>query len=316
MFKIRMNEFFGRVLGDRVIAKKLKMYALIDEDSGLVEVVGRFIPEMAGALGPELTQVQDNPYLKNPLIVSREYMGNNFILRFREGAHEQELTPSYRFMATTLVEVKEDTVHLTMKGIGGAPAGIRLYMYGSTRHKIKEEGGVTYFDVEYPKYRKLAIGLDDTDSAAKGATYLTVYRIAKLLERSLKDVHFINLCLCINFPGNPYKTTNNASSAAVFAVRENSKDQLIRQFKRLAKKYSISNETGMAAREGVGVPNHLSSFTDNVRMRLVEVSHAMKAADLSGAMMFPITGSRGLIGALSAIGMTDRIKEGILPARA
>jgi methanogenesis imperfect marker protein 11 len=315
MSRFMINEFLARHFADRAASKSLKAYTLVDEESGLVEYVGKTLPEMGGLISPEVMQYMEGPVMKNPLVVSSDSMGTTYSTRFREGTFDREMIPSYRFLDYSMVEIKEDTVHLTMKGIGGVPAGMKImHRYGSIRTDIKEEGGVTYFDVEYPKYRKVAIGLDDTDSAAKGATYITVYRIAKLLESSLRDVHFINLCICINFPGNPYKTTNNASSAAIFAVRDYSKDQIIQHFKRLAKKHTISEDTGMAAREGIGVPDPLWNYTDTVRRKLVEVSLAMKAADMSRSLMFPITGERGLIGALSAVGMTDKIKEGLYPA--
>jgi len=155
--------------------------------------------------------------------------------------------------------------------------------------------------------------LDDTDSSVKGATFVTALRIAGLVERLVKGTKFLRLTISLNWPKNPDKTTNNASSAVVFAVKPEKEKEVIDQFTRLLSKYTISKETGMAAMNRVQAPDELMTYARKVKSVHVDVAEALKVADRTGIDAIPITGERGLIGALSATGLVDYPGEAMSP---
>jgi methanogenesis imperfect marker protein 11 len=196
----------------------------------------------------------------------------------------------------------------------GAPDLIRMLASDSRRCvETRMNGGGTSFEIEYPLYRKVVIGLDDTDTSTKGATFVTALQIASLVEGMVKDSKFLRMTLSLNWPKNPVKTTNNASSALVFAVKPGREDELINKFAILAKRHSISKETGMAAMNKVRAPEQLKTYARKVKAVHVDLSEAYKAAEQSKVRAIPITGERGLIGALSAIGLVDQPGEAISP---
>lgn len=241
-------------------------------------------------------------------------IGNQMITQYRPGQNDIELVPSFVPLAVTGVEVKGDSVVFSERGIGGAPDLIRMLASDSRRCvETRMNGGGTSFEIEYPLYRKVVIGLDDTDTSTKGATFVTAIQIAGLVERIVKDSRFLRLTLSLNWPKNPVKTTNNASSALVFAVKPGSEDELIGKFAMLAKRYSVSKETGMAVMNKVRAPEPLKTYARKVKAVHVDLSKAYKAAEQSRVRTIPITGERGLIGALSAIALVDQPGEAISP---
>ena len=119
--------------------------------------------------------------------------------------------------------------------------------------------------------------------------------------------------MSFNWPANPVKTTNNASSGLVFAVTPGKEEALIRDFEGLIRKHSISKETGMVVNKNVRAPEVLKNYSRKVKREQVSVSEAFKAAEQAGVRAIPITGERGLIGALSVVGLVDDAEEAITP---
>ncbi len=292
--------------------------ALIGEDRDTIETVSRcptwFSSIISGARtyflrGGGVGGAADLAYP-----IANSMFGDLFVSHLKIGKTEAELIPSFVPLAITEVKPLEKSVVVSYKGIGGAPDLIRLWSSGALscrEHDLNPHGKA--FETEYRLLSKVVIGVDDTDSSVKGATFNTALQIASVLSRASKDYQFLRLTLSLNWPANPAKTTNNASSGLVFAVTPGKEDALARDFERLIRKYTISKETGMVVSRKVRAPEVLKAYSRKVKREQVNVSEAFKAAEQAGVKAIPITGERGLIGALSVVGLVDDAEEAITP---
>ena len=287
--KIRTFDFLGKqeFFKKRYLRNQWRSMALVGEDCDAVETVSRcptwFSSLISGATtyflrGQGVGGIVDLTYpLANPVF------GDLFVNQFKIGKVDAELVPSFVPLAITEVKPLEKSVVVSYKGIGGGPDLIRLLSSGAmrcTERPINPRGKA--FDTEYKLYSKVVIGVDDTDSAAKGATFNTALQLASVLDRSSRDYRFLRLTLSFNWPANPAKTTNNASSALVFGVTPGKEKDLVSDFERLIRKYSISKETGMVVMTKVRAPEVLKTYARKVKREQVSVSEAFKAAEQAG----------------------------------
>lgn len=318
--KIGMYDSLGKreYFKNRQLKKQWTSMALIGEDGDAIETVTRcptwFSSLISGASsyflrGQGVAGMVDLAYpIANPMF------GDLFVNQFKIGKVDATLVPSFVPLAVTEVKPLEKSVVVSYKGIGGGPDLIKLMSSGALSCTEQPSNPkVRAFDTEYKLYRKVVIGVDDTDSAAKGATFSTAVHLASILDRASTDYHFLRLTLSFNWPANPVKTTNNASSGLVFAVTPGKEEALIRDFEGLIRKHSISKETGMVVNKNVRAPEVLKNYSRKVKREQVSVSEAFKAAEQAGVRTIPITGERGLIGALSVVGLVDDAEEAITP---
>ena len=318
-FKIRTYDFLGKheYLKKRYLRKQWSSMALVGEDDA-IETVSRcptwFSSLISGATeyflrGQGVAGLVDLAY---PM--ANTMFGDLFVNQFKIGKVNAELVPSFVPLAVTEVKQLEKSVVISYKGIGGGPDLIRLLSSGAlrcTERPLNPRGRA--FDTEYRLYSKVVIGVDDTDSSVKGATFNTALQLASILNRSSPDYHFLRLTLSLNWPANPAKTTNNASSGLVFAVSPGKEESLAHDFERLIRRHTISKETGMVVMNKVRAPEVLKNYSRKVKREQVTVSEAFKAAEQAGVKAIPITGERGLIGALSVVGLVDDSEEAVTP---
>ena len=113
--------------------------------------------------------------------------GNMIIITYKPGYNDLECVPTLVPSILNRVELTENSVILSTKAIGGAPEFVRMLAADAIRcDETPMKGGGVNFEVEYPLYNKVVIGLDDTDSSTKGATFVTGLRIASILEKAIK----------------------------------------------------------------------------------------------------------------------------------
>ncbi len=320
--KIKTYDFLGQYeyFRKKALKKQWNSIAMTGEDGEAIETASRcptwFGSVVAGARpyflrGGGVGGVADLAYpMPNPMF------GDLYVNHLKVGKANSELIPSYVPLAITEVKKLPKSVVVSYKGIGGAPDLIRLFSSGAMR--CTERPGNPHgraFDTEYALFSKVVIGVDDTDSSVKGATFNTALQLAATLNKASKDYRFLRLTLSLNWPANPAKTTNNASSGLVFAVTPGKEDALVKDFERLVRKYTISKETGMVVSRKVMAPEVLKAYSRKVKREQVTVSEAYKAAEQAGVKLMPITGERGLIGALSVVGLVDDLEEAITPVK-
>lgn len=321
--KIKGYEFLSKreFFKQRYLKKQWASMALMDAEGTAVETVSRcptwFSSLISGATtyflsGQGVAGINDLAY---PM--ANSMFGDLFVNQLKVGKVENaHLIPSFVPLAITEVKPLEKSVVISYKGIGGGPDLIRLWSSGAMRCSERPANPTgRAFDTEYRLYRKVVIGVDDTDSSVKGATFNTALQLASILNRSSKDFKFLRLTLSLNWPANPAKTTNNASSALVFAVKPGKEDDLAAKFERLIRKCTISKETGMVVMNKIRAPEVLKTYARKVKREQVNVSEAFNAAEQAGVKTIPITGERGLIGALAVVGLVDDAQEAVTPVK-
>ena len=289
----------------------------IDETNGLVEQIV-YLPiqfASAGHLFPWLIQTQS-------LIHSFTMEANKIILSLKLGKDDATCIPSLRPLMFKEVSYNDSFVKLVVEGLGGLKSLIQLVLAGA--HQIdfqrsalqgkrgkKEE--VLTCTAYYPVLNKITIGLDDTDTSAIGDTYLTALNIGQQIE-SEGCGHFLKLTVTFNYPRNPYKTTNNASSAMTFLVDPPNTDKLIRSVIDKAQHATNSRETGVAILEGLTIPSSLKSYANHCKGRMVEVSDAERTAKAINAQLVSFDRDREMIGALASLGFANEPQKAIIPS--
>lgn len=318
--KIKSYQFLSNneLLKRRYLKKQWNSIAMMDSEGTAVEIVSR-CPSWFSSLvsranyflyGQGIAGITDLVY---PL--PNHVFGDLFINQLKIGkAENTHLIPSYVPLAIMEVQPKEKSVVISYKGLGGGQELIRLWSSGALRCSEKPATPKgTSFEVEYPLYRKVVIGVDDTDSTIKGATFSTALQLASIIDRSSKDYKFLRLTLSLNWPSSPVKTTNNAASGLVFAVKPGKEKALADSFERLIRKATVSKNTGIVTMEKIRAPEALKAYARKVKREQVSIDEAFRVAEKAGATPIPVTGERGLIGALAAVGLVDNAEEAITP---
>jgi tRNA(Ile2) C34 agmatinyltransferase TiaS len=76
-------------------------------------------------------------------------------------------------------------------------------------------------------------------------------------------------------------------------------------------KGTYSEHTGMAVYRGINPPELVRDFSVRAKTELLELADAERAAVAGKVDLLPITGQRGLIGALAAIGFASDPDEAV-----
>ena len=162
-------------------------------------------------------------------------------------------------------------------------------------------GHTAHVDIITPKLVRVVIGVDDTDTKEKGATWASALKMAV----NTPVGHFMEHKIIQLNPRSPTKTTNCCSTAVSFAVREDEVQKLIEYCYGFLKKESVSEDAVMTVFQGLEVPKELTSWAWRCKTVLVDRSEAVAMAEKHGVQIISITGEGGTIGAVAAIGCAD-----------
>jgi len=207
------------------------------------------------------------------------------------------------------LRVVGDRVHTKWAGLAGATVGIGACIPGSPDvietiypddFKI---GGAHKAEVEIvtPKVVRIVIGIDDTDTKEKGASWVTAMRlgnecpVGRFLEHKIIQLN----------PKVPSKTTNCCSTAVSFAVREEEIPKIIEFSKKFLKDNTYSKDTVMTVFVGLRIPEGLEKFGWDAKSIIFTDEDALAVARENGVEVIEITGRKGVIGAVAAIGCFD-----------
>jgi methanogenesis imperfect marker protein 11 len=205
--------------------------------------------------------------------------------------------------------VKGDRVHTKWSGLAGASVGIGacIPQCSDVIETIYPDdfkmGGAHYAEVEIvtPKMIRVVIGADDTDTKEKGASWVMMMK----LGRECPIGRYLDHKIIQLNPKAPNKTTNCCSTAVSFAVRPDEVDALIEYAKEHIAKNTYSEETVMTVFRGLKIPKKLEEFGWNAKKILLTPDEALKVAKECNVDVIQITGKRGVIGAVAAIGCFD-----------
>ena len=281
-------------------------YTIVDEERGVAQII-----EKCSAQGPAEWDAVNRRRTKG-VITSVALRSGQIVMDTVIGEGEISFGPvqiDTGGQGVKALKVEGDEVRTTWYGIAGASVGIGACL-AQFPDVIRTEypddfkiGGAhrTHVDIITPKYVRVIIGVDDTDTKEKGASWVTSMRlgmqcpIGKFLEHKIIQLN----------PKAPNKTTNCCSTAVSFAVREEDIPALIEYATEFVRKESYSDDTVITVYKGLRVPKPLEEFGWSCKTVLYKQEDAIRVAEENGVQIISVTGMKGVIGAVAAIGCFD-----------
>lgn len=283
-----------------------RLITLIDEKAGRAKII-----EECCAQGPvEWDAV--NRLRARGVIEHVEVVGTTLIMDARIGEGEVHFGPASKDtggQALKSLVVANGKVETTWIGLAGASVGVGACLPQAEGVEKAEYlgdelvGGSKRVEIRIttPVHRRLIIGIDDTDTVEKGATWVLGLKLGREMPHGILLSHKI---VQLN-PHAPQKTTNCASTGVAFAVRPEDSKKAVDWAKEFVAKGTYSNQTAMAVYEGLDIPKGLVKYGANAKETILAIHDAEHAAKDHGVHIYEITGRRGSIGAVAAIGCFD-----------
>lgn len=210
------------------------------------------------------------------------------------------------------VEINGTEVITTWAGIAGAGVGIAACLPqapGVIRAEYPSEedlkiGGAHTNRVRIisPRYEKITIGIDDTDTREEGATWVLALKCAE--NCSIEGVEFLNMRLIQLNPKAPKKTTNCVGSALNFAVQPGSVNALLDYVRDYVETNAVSPDTGIAVYRGIEIPD--SPYHKRIKTEIITREEVEAEAKRLGIRYIDTARNKGRIGALGAVLWANR----------
>jgi len=283
-----------------------RLITLVDEKAGKTKIV-----EECCAQGPvEWDAV--NRLRARGVVEHVEVVGTTLIMDARIGEGEVHFGPASRDtggQALKSLIVKNGNVETTWIGLAGASVGVGACLPQAEGVEkveyLSDElvGGSRKVEIRIttPVHRRLVIGIDDTDTKEKGATWVLGLKLGREMPHGILLSHKI---VQLN-PHAPQKTTNCASTGVSFAVRPEDVTNAVDWAKDFVARNTFSDQTAIAAYEGLDIPKKLVKYGASAKETILAIHDAEHAAKECGVHIHEITGRRGSIGAVAAIGCFD-----------
>jgi tRNA(Ile2) C34 agmatinyltransferase TiaS len=150
----------------------------------------------------------------------------------------------------------------------------------------------------------VTIAVDDTDTPEHGATFALTLSLLDQLA-SVEGVQRISHNVGFLYPDVPGITAGNAVSYVELGVKPEMVSAIVEAAVEAVRSHTKSENTGMAVKTGLRRCPELVRFTRRARTGIVTLEDAIAAANKSKVSTCEITGSRGIIGAVAALGMVD-----------
>ena len=211
--------------------------------------------------------------------------------------------------ALVAVEVRDDEVLTRWVGLAGAGYALMVCLAqapGVKRARFGGDGGVggahkAEVEVVTPVMHRLLVGIDDTDTKDEGATWALGLR----LGRAMTVGRFLEHRLVQLNPRVPEKTTNCVATCLSFAVPPRDMEDVKAFVLDFVAEHSVSDNSSVALLEGLRVPKSVQLFGRRAKGEFLTWEEAERLAAASGVELHTVTGQRGHIGALAAIGCYD-----------
>lgn len=281
-------------------------YTLVDEENGKARIIEKCVAKGPGEWDIvnrrrtggviEDIRMESNMLVMDTIIGERE-------LRFGPVASD---VGGQGLMA---LRVEGDEVRTTWYGIAGASVGIGACI-PQCPDVIRTEypdnfvmGGAhrAHVDIITPKLVRVIIGIDDTDTKEQGASWVAALKMGTQCPIG----HFIEHKIIQLNPKVPNKTTNCCSTAVSFAVREEEIPALIEYAVDFIRKESYSEDAVITVFKGLSIPAPLREYGWSCKSILYTTDDAIRVAEENGVQIISVTGTKGVIGAVAAIGCFD-----------
>ncbi|HOQ19680.1 MAG: methanogenesis marker protein 11 [Methanothermobacter tenebrarum] len=292
---------------DPWIAPYKKIITMVDDD--LVEII-EYHPCISGSHW----MIYQYPRTSK-LILKAKRDGNRHIYLTRTGKTHLNLRASLSAAGIEEVTVAGDEVKVVHAGLAGAGVGAAMcrgMAEGVKRVELYDVGGgskVGRAAVITPRLEKVIIGIDDTDTKDKGATWTLAHNIG--VELSKEGFEYLDHIIVQLYPHNPYKTQNCVSVALTFAVKPGTQEELIERTVEELEEKTLSDKTSIAIFNGIMIPEELKEYSIKAKKELVTLEEAKQVAEKTRIQLIEVTGAQGQIGALAAIGLSDNVEEAV-----
>ncbi|MCI5866895.1 MAG: methanogenesis marker protein 11 [Methanosphaera sp.] len=250
----------------------------------------------------------------SPLILDAKRDGNKHTYIVKNDKVELTLKPSYQAAGISEAQIDGDEIKIVHTGLAGAGVGAafcRGKAKGVKRVEIYEKGGgskVGKAAVITPKYKKVIIGLDDTDIPTEGATWTLANNVANEIQNE-KGYRYLEHITCQLFPDNPNKTKNCVSIILVFAVKEDEVEDLITLMREKLHEKTLSDSTAFVVYDKFDIPEDIEKYAIEAKQSMKSLEEAQKLAEENNIRVEYVTGKGGLIGALAALGLYNQPEE-------
>jgi len=296
-----VTEMETHVPGDPYIIRYPEIVAVTDREGSQVELV-EFFECTGGAMWAQLH------YAKSPLVRSVRTVGASTRYILDPGRADLDLVGSRFAAGISGVAVEGDEIAISYIGLGGGgvgASGCRSLAGGVTRSISDPSGGgkKAGATIWLPRRERVLIGVDDTDTPEKGATWTLCHNIAKAVQD--EDSRYLSHTIVQLFPV-PYRTKNCVAVVCEFASRNPAR--LVSSFEELLSACTLSPETGMAVFRGLDPRPLLEEF--GWAAKRGEVSRERLAALERGGLECVMKG-RGLVGAAASIPFYTRYPEAL-----
>jgi methanogenesis imperfect marker protein 11 len=282
------------------------VFTLIDEGNGVAQVI-----EECSAKGP-VEWDACNRKRAGGAITDITVEGNTIIMDAIIGEGELHFGPASKDLGgqgLRSVVVDGDEVRTTWVGLAGASVGVGACMPqgpGTIAVEYPDDvriGGAHRVEVTVvtPKLVRAIISVDDTDTKERGASWSMLLQVA----RECPVGHFLKHKIIQLNPNVPEKTTNCVSVGVSFAVKESDLPDLLAYFQEKLRERTYSQETTMAYFVGLRIPPELEEYGWKAKSVIYKPHQALEVAQRNGVELVEITGKRGTIGAVAAIGCFD-----------
>jgi len=249
------------------------------------------------------------------LVVSARREGARNIFVLKEGKEELKLIPGIAGAGIESASHTNDRIEIIYAGLAGggiAATVCRGLAEGVDGVEIISLGGgdeLGRAKIRLPRHEKIVIGVDDTDSSRGGATWSLINEIS--FEAEKKGLgHYLMHSIVQLYTKTPERTTNCVSISVTFATQN--KDKLVDFFKKSLEENTYSTNTAMAVYSKIMIPEGLKEYGKLVKSRIVSLDEAERVAEEHNVELIPITGRRGLIGAVAAIAFSDDPDEAVV----
>jgi methanogenesis imperfect marker protein 11 len=284
----------------------LGFFTLVDEKNNIAQVI-----EHCSAKGPvewdALNRMRAGGVVEKTVVD-----GNTLVMNTKIGEGAVNFGPASKDLgaqALKSLKIVGDEVHTTWLGLAGASVGVGACLpqapgvIRAIYPDLKGIGGANQVEITVvsKKLKRLVLGIDDTDTKEKGASWVLMLKLMKSMPNANPLMHRI---IQLN-PKVPEKTTSCVSIGASFAVEDKNLDSVVDYAVDYFKKHTLSKHTSMAIFEGLKIPDSVRNFGIMAKQNIMSQDNAERTAKENKVKLIEITGPRGKIGALAAIGCFD-----------
>jgi methanogenesis imperfect marker protein 11 len=279
---------------------------LVDEGEGLVRIVEECT--VRGTIEWDLW----NRKRAAGIVKDVKVEGTTLVMDAEIGEREPRFGPAANELgaqALKAVVIRGDEVHTKWVGLAGAGYALKVCLAqapGVKRARFGGTGGTggahrAEVEVVTPVMRRLLVGIDDTDTKEEGATWALGLR----LGREMPMGRFLEHRLVQLNPRVPEKTTNCVATCLSFAVAPAELEAAKTHAFDFVEENSFSDNSSVAFLEGLRVPEPVRDFGTRAKGEFLKWEEAERVAREAGVDLRTVTGRRGHIGALAAIGCYD-----------